>query len=176
MLQRRLLPGQFENYHMANHIGLNIGKGVFQGIADPGLGRQMDDRAEFQAANGFLHGAPVRDINLMEGEVGVLQQLPQTVFLQADGIIGAKVIDADDPLALIQEPPGHVKTDETSGTGKQVRHTLNRSKSGLNSRCPCARFDLIPQNRLFDRVTGYSAAHGSERSAGIWRQSGLISN
>jgi len=64
----------------------------------------------------------------MEGEVWMVQQLPQAVFLQGYGIIGIQVVNADHPFPLVQQSLGYMKADETGCACKHVCHAIDRSK------------------------------------------------
>ena len=45
--------------------------------------------------------------------------------LQADVVIGRKAVDADDPMAVLQQPPGEVKSNETGAAGDEKPHYVN---------------------------------------------------
>ena len=93
---------QFQHHRMAHHVGGDIGEGVFQAVAHPRLGREVDDRADAGGGQGSDH-AFVGDVGTVKREILVRRQCPQTRLLQAHIIIRAEIVHADDAVTARQK-------------------------------------------------------------------------
>ena len=61
-------------------------------------------------------------IELREVKIALFVQLGQARFFQRNIIVVVKIVDADYPLAAVEQRPRHVKPDKAGGTGNQNRH------------------------------------------------------
>jgi hypothetical protein len=86
----------------------------------------MDDAGQIdmaldQAENPIAIG----DIKLGEFETGIGPELRQTRLFQFDVIVIVQIVDADDPLAAIEQHLGDMKPDEPGGTREKNRHPFS---------------------------------------------------
>lgn len=101
-----VVAAAFENIGKADDIAVDIGVRVLQGIANAGLGSQVDDLVEFLGGEQCFHSDPVTDIEFDEAEVGMAGQPGQPAFLEADVVIVIHVVEADDLVAPRQQAQG----------------------------------------------------------------------
>jgi hypothetical protein len=95
-------------------------------MSHPGLSREMDDAGQSRVAlDQAENPIAVGDIELGEGETGVSPELRQTRLFQFDVVVIVQIVDADDPLAAIEQRLGDMKTDKPGGTREKNRHPLS---------------------------------------------------
>ena len=110
----------------AHQVGFDVHVRVIDGIAHARLGRQIHHHRRLIFRKGLAHCRLVRDVDLQEDEVGVLQKLIQPVLLQRDLVIIVHIVDADhgDAFHLVQQTPGQEEADEAGRAGDKDRFAL----------------------------------------------------
>src|SRR5260221_29766 len=97
-----------ESHNVALHIEMRI----LQGVAYPGLRRQVDDRTELLPREQILHPRKIGDFALNKLEsCGLLQHL-QAGVLEPFVVKRIEVINPKHLVSRCQESPTHVKTDK----------------------------------------------------------------
>ena len=97
-----LVAAELQHFQVAGHIGAFVIEGMGQGVAHPGLSRQMDHTVNPGVGQSFGQSAALGQIEAQEGEAGFRLEPGQPGFLQRDVIIGIEIIDADDRLTSVQ--------------------------------------------------------------------------
>ena len=72
------VPAPLKNVQETHNVGVNVRMGVFQGIANARLGRQVHNRVKFLSGKEVLHGRPVSQVYVDVGEGRVRGQPIQT--------------------------------------------------------------------------------------------------
>ncbi len=92
-------------------------------MADADLGREMDDAFEIGIeGEDRARRLGIADVEIVEGEVGVLFQLGEARLLQLERVIGVHVIDADDLLAALKQALRHMHPEEAGRAGDENGH------------------------------------------------------
>jgi len=112
-LQQGQVPGQ---------VAALIGEGVFDRVANPGLGGQVHDPVGAAVAHKGLDRIAVGDVEPGHGETGARLERRRAAGLQRRIIIGVEDVDADDGLAAIQQAMSDMGSDEAGGAGDDDGH------------------------------------------------------
>gem|GEM_PF-3844699 len=107
-----VMPASLEDVDEANQVGVNVGMGVFNGVANPGLRRQVDDARRCELAEGFRHFLTVGDVLADFGKPVPGGQPRKSCLLEGDIVIVVDVIDANDLIAPVQKLVRHMGPDE----------------------------------------------------------------
>jgi hypothetical protein len=116
--------GEFDQIDVADQIGLDIGPRIFDRVAHPGLGAEVDDPVEAGAVQCPLERFVVREVRLDRGKglAVVAAELGIPVALQGDAVIIVEIVDSCDLVAAAQETVGDVMADEAGGAGDEDLH------------------------------------------------------
>jgi len=83
----------------------------------------MDDAAQILVMPDKGEDAvTVGNIELGEGKARISAQQGQARLLQPHIVVIVEVVDADYPIAALEQRPGDVKADEPGSTGEKDRH------------------------------------------------------
>ncbi len=110
-----------EDVPHTDEIGVDVGSGILQGIANTGLGCQMDDSIKRIGLEQPLDRCAVRDIDRIEDESIALSQSLETILFQLNGVVAIEVIDTDNAITSGEKPLGQVITDEARCPSDQDR-------------------------------------------------------
>ncbi|MNC44026.1 hypothetical protein D3C75_929190 [compost metagenome] len=108
-----------EDAEEADDVGIDIGLGRFETVADPGLGGEVDDAARLVFGEQGGDALAVGQVERVMAIVRMFLQQGQTSLLQRRVVIGVEVVQADDRLAALQQPPGGVEADEAGRAGDE---------------------------------------------------------
>ena len=114
---------QFQNVEMPRNVRMDIGCGIFERIAHPGLGTQMDDPVNRLVGKrmGQRIGVGKIDIDKLIC-IGMLRlKACDARALQVERIIGREIVDSNYPLAAFQQSVSDVHSDKASRTGDERR-------------------------------------------------------
>ena len=111
-----------QNLHESGYIAVDVGLGIFQGIAHPGLGRQMHHPHRPEALEHRPHRRAILQGDAGLRETGVSAEPGQPVFLQADVVVGIHVVQPGHRVAPLQQPQGQRIADETGRAGNEDLH------------------------------------------------------
>jgi len=120
-----VMAAAFEQVDETHHVALDVGVGVFQRIAHPRLGREIDGAVEALGGEQRFHRLALRHIHLDEAEAGKRLELLDAGFFQADVVVIAEVVDADHFGPLFQQALGDMHADESGGAGNQNFHFVS---------------------------------------------------
>src|SRR5699024_9091616 len=122
-----VVAAAFQYGHHADEVGVDVGEGVFYGVAYAGLGGQVDDALELFAAEQFGHAVAVGQVEVDVAEVAVRRELGQAPVFEGRFVVAVEVVQTDDFVAFGQQSLGGVQADEAGGAGDQVFHPFQRS-------------------------------------------------
>ena len=115
--------GELEDRDVAHEVGAHVDEGVFQRIAHPGLGGEVDDAIDARVPG---HRRPQRlmvgNIEAVKSEAGFAREPREPRLLQPDVVIVVHIIHADDSFAARQQRLGDVIADEPGGAGDEDCH------------------------------------------------------
>jgi len=114
----------FEQVEVADQVGLDIGMGVLDRIAYPGLGTQVNHAADLLPSQRGVERSHVGKVDLVKGEAirRLGGQRRQPVTLQGDRVVIVEVVDADDAVAPRRQQADQVKANEAGRAGNENTH------------------------------------------------------
>ena len=116
-------PSRLQHHQRPHHIGINIGVGVFERVADPRLRREVDDAAQILVPpDGREDAVTVGDIELGENKARIGAQRGQARFLQSYVVVIVEIVDAHHMVAALEQRLGDVEADEPGNAGEKDRH------------------------------------------------------
>jgi len=140
-----LVAAALEDIHEARDVTVNVGVGVFEGVTDAGLGGHVQDDVEEVVLEERVHTVAVFDVQFREREFLVLPQDAEPGPLEPDVVVVVQVVDADNGLAVLQEPFGEVKPDEA----RRPRHKdLSHVNLGVFFKSPDLYENDVPERRV----------------------------
>ena len=98
-----VVAAAFEHVDEADQIAVDIGVRIQDGVADAGLGGQVDHLVEFLGGEQRFHAGAISDIQFDEAELRVCSQPLQAGFLELDVVIVVQVVEADHLVAARQQ-------------------------------------------------------------------------
>ena len=123
MLEARQLAAGLEQNHVAFDVAAQIGVGIDQRIAHPGLGRQVNDPVDVgMRVEQRPDRVPVGDIEAPKGEPVPALQKVQPRLLERHVVVVVEVVDPDHPFAPRQQSLRGMKPDKSGDPGDQHRH------------------------------------------------------
>ncbi len=115
---------------------LDIGIGVFERIAHPGLCGEVDDAGEVLVGRDQgEHAVAIGDVELGKDKIWQDVQLGEPRLLQPRVVIVVDVVDADDAVTAVQQSFGGMEADKPGNTGDEDRH-----EAPVNWRPPALSF------------------------------------
>jgi hypothetical protein len=132
MLLVRQLARGFEQNDLALDVGLDIGERLGQRVSHSRLGGEVDDRLDIgMALDQRGQRRRIGDIDRLEGKSFSAFEPRQPGVLQCDIVIGVEVVDADDPLAAIEQVLRDMKPDKARAARDQEDHLAIRTGSAF---------------------------------------------
>lgn len=126
----RVLAAAFQDVEEALHIAVDVGVGVFNGVAHACLCRQVDDDVENFLCKELFQMMFIGDVELGKADavltlqefvvfnaVGGNTLLPQSRQLEVHTVVGIEVVDAYHVMAILRQADSGVHTDEACGAG-----------------------------------------------------------
>lgn len=118
-----VLARQFEDFEMANEIGMNVIARRLDAVADAGLGAEVDDGIGYVGADGSDKGSAIGEISRAEAEGWMLaDEGGEAGVFECRRVIGIEIIDADDAVAPAEQRRCDMGADEAGGTGDENQH------------------------------------------------------
>ena len=105
MPHRRGLAG-LQQGEGALDIGVDVALGVFQCVADAGLGGEVDDHLRRLGVHHLGQACAFGQVKEMRGEAGQGFQLCMARLLQPDIVVGDHGVDAGDGMPGLEQPRG----------------------------------------------------------------------
>ena len=141
------VPAAFEHVEEAGDVGIDVVVRRREGVADAGLGGEMDHMGEAEFRKQRRHAVAVLEVELAETECIEAGELGEARLLERGIVIGIEVVDADHGAPARREALGDVEADESGGAGDQDRLSRHRSSSPRMSPAISASPVLLPQRQ-----------------------------
>ncbi len=127
-VRNTVVAAAFEHVAEAHEVGADVGRGVFEAVPHPGLGRQVDHMAETLGGEEPRHAVGVGQIEADEAE-GVMfgqgREPRKARLFQAHVIIGVAVVKAHHRMSVGKEAPCEMVADEAGGAGNENVHAVS---------------------------------------------------
>lgn len=126
-----IVAAGFQNVIEANHVALDVGIRVGDGIANTSLSAQIDHNVWVILLKNTVDESFIRKVALDKGIILELLKLCKPSFLDTNIIIIVHVVQANDLGIRLsgQDTFCQVGTDETGGTGNENNITLHVNNS-----------------------------------------------
>ena len=151
-----VMAAGFQHIDETDQIGIDVGVGILDRIAHPGLGRQIHHPPRSVVGEGFGQHRPIFQAGPRLGKTGINLQAGQPRPLQIHVVVIVQIVETDDFVAALQQAQRQRGADETGAARDQDFHsrpstavagsrylTSNSTESGL----PSARMRSIPISR-----------------------------
>ena len=118
-------PAALQHAEEPHQVGVDVGLGVFEGIADPRLCGQVYDAAGMDGSENLCGGFPVRQVEpvMLVARTGLKPR--QACELQTGVIIRADVVDTHHALAPVEKGVCDVEPDEAGRACDQNHETAS---------------------------------------------------
>src|ERR1700757_3012220 len=127
-----IVTASLQHIRKTLNVRVDIGARILQGVADPGLGGEVNhDRTRVLLEQGFRRRT-VRQIELCEDEAWILLEDIEARFLQPRIIIVVDAVNAHDLASLSQQLLRDMESEEAVASGDQqpvVRHLISASEA-----------------------------------------------
>ena len=120
----RVVTAGLEDIVEANEVGLDIGIGVGDAVADTGLCGEIHHDLRLVLREYPVNESLVRNISLYEYKIRILLQFLQTLFLQTDIIIIIHIVDTHylRGIEILVYRLYKIAADESGSSGNQYCH------------------------------------------------------
>jgi len=108
-----LVTAALKDVHEAHDVAVDVGVGVFDGVADAGLGGHVEDDIKEMVLEERVYPVAILNVQFGEGEVFVLFEDPKPGLFEFHVVVIVQVVDAHNGLAIFEEPLREVKADKT---------------------------------------------------------------
>ncbi len=117
MLEARCMPARLQYGEVAAQVGVFVGEGLLQRIADPRLGGQVHDPAGAGLPQQVREGLGVGHVHAHHAEAGMLHQGGGSRLLEGRVVVGVELVHPHDLLAAFQQAQGGMASDEAGRAG-----------------------------------------------------------
>jgi len=101
-----LVAASLKDIGETGQVALNVGRRVNHGVANPGLGCQVNDSIKMLAGKESCRGCPVSQVGPDKTERGMTLQLLQAGLFQRNVVVIVQIIAADYAVAAGKEALG----------------------------------------------------------------------
>ena len=115
--------GKLQHVVMADEIGLRVGAGIFDRVADARLGGKVQHNIESLAAGSARQRVGLGDIGLHETKAGFSLKYPQSRGLELWRIIGVEIIDSGNGMPTPQQRRSRMKANESRPARQKNAHS-----------------------------------------------------
>ncbi len=105
-------PAPFEDIQETQDVGGDIGQGVFEAVANAGLGGEVDHPLRAEGGEQRRDGVDVLERDAGVFEIREFGQPGQARLFEVHVIVGVEIVQADDDISPLQQPVGYVRSDE----------------------------------------------------------------
>ena len=122
-----VVAAAFKHMTKACQVGAEIGFGIDEAVAHPGLRGQIHNMAETFAREKGGHARPVGQVQRFETKargLGQGGQLRQAVFFQLHVVVIVAIVNAYHAVPVGQQPCSQVIADESCRAGYQNVHMI----------------------------------------------------
>ena len=109
----------FEDVGEAGKIGVDIGLRLDQRVAHAGLRGQMNHIGKAMLGEQRGDRVPIGDIALDETKSVVRGEHRAARVFQTGIVVGVQIVEIDDTVPILEQPPCHVKANKAGGSGHQ---------------------------------------------------------
>jgi len=118
-----LVAASLQDIGETGQVALSVGRRVNQGVADPGLGCQVNDSIIMLPGKECDRGRPVGQVSPDKTERGMTLQPLQAGLFQGNVVVIVQIVAADYAVAAGKEALGQMVADESGSAGdKNVLH------------------------------------------------------
>ena len=121
-MRRVRMPARFEHVQERDQIGLRVGVRMGDRVAHARLRGEMNDAIESRVPEHGTERGRIGEIEFERGEPGMPPQAFEPGALEADIVVGVKIVDTGDVMPGGQQTFGGVHADEAGGAGDQHLH------------------------------------------------------
>lgn len=113
------VPREFQQVEVPHQVRLDIGVRVFDRIAHPGLGTEVDHAVDLLTRQRGIQRGHVGKVDPVKREAitRLFRQRGEPVLLQADGVVIVEVINPDHAVPPGNQRPGQVKANKAGRAG-----------------------------------------------------------
>ncbi len=122
-VRRRLMACDLHHVEGPHQIGINIGAGVLQAVANPGLGGEVDDHTRPERLNGRVKGGGVLKHQVHGGEARTALKDSLATAFQRHIVIGREAIDPQHLVSVGEQTSRQMEADEARRTGHENPQT-----------------------------------------------------
>lgn len=151
------MTARLQDVHEPDNVAFDVRTWIFDGIADAGLGGQVDDPIKCVGGEALVNTFLICEICANELVVaartpsGFLQG-PEPRLLERRVVIVVYDVEADYGITSIEEPPGHVKANEPCVSGYEKLHApQNSSESSISEFTGQDRFHIVQHGFWFPK-------------------------
>ena len=113
------MPAGLEDVGEADDVAVDVGVRIFQRVAHPGLGGQVDHALRPELGEGLFDRAAVLQIGADQAEARPCQQRREARLFQARIVVGIDVVIAEHLVAALEQARAECGTYEAGCTGDQ---------------------------------------------------------
>ena len=128
------LAQRLKHVEEACDVGADVSLRMLDGVADPGLRREMYHAVRRVVPEQSPHGVGVAEVAAHELERPVPLQTPQTGLLEGDVVVRVQVVEAEDGIAPVEQTLRCGGADEARGAGDEDPHALTWIPGGARRR------------------------------------------
>ena len=141
--------GRLQDVQEGDHVGVQVGVRVGDGVAHARLGRKVDDARRGEFFEQGLRGAAVGEVDFLEAESGLAFEPSQACALEHRVVVVVQVVHADDLVPPGQQGVGHERANEAGDAGHEDFHS-RPSTTDAGSRCLTSKTTLcgLPKARI----------------------------
>mmetsp|Transcript_59449 Transcript_59449/g.140639 ORF Transcript_59449/g.140639 Transcript_59449/m.140639 type:complete len:306 (+) Transcript_59449:1652-2569(+) len=112
----------FQDVGEADDVAVDVGVGVLDRVAHPGLRRQVHHPVEALFGKQLGHALAVGHVHLHEAEARLAVQARQAVLLELGAVVVVEVVQAHHFVAARQQDLADMHADEAGGAGDEYFH------------------------------------------------------
>ena len=117
-----VVAAALEHVERAGHVAAHVGVRFLQRVAHARLCREVNDARKFLARKERTHRIVVREVQLLEAEVGLCGEPREPCLLQRDVIVLVEIVQTHHLVAAGQQLVRGVRPNESRRTGHQYLH------------------------------------------------------
>ena len=176
------MTAALQHVHEADDVAVNVGMGILERIAHPGLRRKVHDAVEPFFQEETLHARAVRHVHQLEAKARTRRQPGQAVPLQLRIVVVVQIVQTHHRIATLEKQLRHMHADEPGRPCDQDLHCLflvqfmkftnrqanSRTKMSTmrSAACPSHRCGRLPRLALSPQDRGGSCLNDRRVKAG----------
>ena len=113
------MAARLEEVRESDEIGVDIGAGIFERVANAGLGSEMDHLGGPVRLEQPVPRIGVGEVQALEPEQRLRFEHAESRLLEGAVAVGREVVDANDRPPELEEAPRNREADKASGAGDE---------------------------------------------------------